>query len=126
MTERVSFCCGAPELLPGMCAACREWTSFEAEAHQWAWSVGDRVQRRLDVFEDESEMRHGEVTRRYSGYSNRFGYYAELYDVRWDDGREQHAFLSHGLEAELPDTRHADWARTWADVGLAAERGAKL
>ncbi len=57
MTERVSVCCGAPELLPNMCGACREWTSFEAE--------------------------------------------------------------------EEPDTRHADWARTYVDVGLAAERGAK-
>ncbi len=57
MTERVSDCCGAPELLPGTCAACHEHTSFEAE--------------------------------------------------------------------EEPDTRHADWARTRADVGLAAERGAK-
>ncbi len=70
MTERVSVCCGAPELLPGMCAACHEHTSFETEGGCCSDNPGANA-------------------------------------------------------GCCPDTlARADAARTWFDVGLAAERGA--
>ncbi len=93
MTERLSVCCGAPELLPNMCAACREWTSFETEE--------DDVE-----CDDYAPIKPNIVSRKV----RRVFLPPQPFAVRWTEGDEQ--------------DYHADWARTWADVGLAAERGA--
>ncbi len=90
-------------------------------AQRWTWSVGDRVQRRLDVFEGKSEMRHGVVTRRYSGYSATCSYYSELYDVRWDGWSEQHGFLSHDLDRDTSDDLGRLFARVHGGFGDALQ-----
>jgi len=75
--------------------------------------VGDRVTRPVDVFTDESPLRHGIVVRRYHKHI-RYGWdeeeppvcYPELYDVVWDGGKEEEAFLPHGIDRERPLSRH--------------------
>ena len=60
--------------------------------------VGDRVKRPMDVYEDIQKWvwRYGIITEIYSE-SNRYGYYPELYTVRWVDGTIEKGFLPHGL-----------------------------
>ncbi len=93
MPERVSVCCGAPEVLAGTCQACREHTSFET------------VRWHCPVCKHDHEM------------------FDEEHVASCLTCPCEHRYLDN--ITEQPNTRHADWARTWADVGLAAERGAK-
>ena len=65
--------------------------------------VGDRVQRRQDVFKDDSPMMHGTVIEVYQKSVHREGgdfHYDELYGVEWDapESRVERGFLPHGLE----------------------------
>lgn len=64
------------------------------------FKVGDRVVRRADVYDPMSPLRHGAVIRVYSRYGTQHGDYPELYNVQWDDGEEERAFLPHGLDLE--------------------------
>lgn len=62
--------------------------------------IGDRVQRREDVYDQTSPMLRGVVTDVYSRqYAS--GFYPELYEVQWD-GRvgTDYGFLPHGLKPE--------------------------
>ena len=62
------------------------------------FEVGDRVQRRKDVFDNESPMLHGCVVKAYSRWGTRFGDYPELFDVRWDGVKAvEHGFLPNGI-----------------------------
>ena len=72
------------------------------------WSVGERVKRRVDVYDQMSLFRHGVVALRYSIIDTGSEYsqdYPEVYAVQWDDGRFEKAFLRHGLEVEEPKPR---------------------
>lgn len=68
-----------------------------------AFCVGDRIVRREDVFNEDSRLMHGTVTRRYSNYSE-----SELYEVFWDEefrdtttrAMRDKGYLPHGLELE--------------------------
>ena len=69
------------------------------------WSVGDRVKRRFDVYNQSSPFQHGAVVLRYSIMDTGSEYsqdYPELYAVRWDDGRFEKALFHHGLEFGEP------------------------
>lgn len=75
-----------------------------------AWNVGDRVQRRLDVYDDSSAVRHGRVALRYSIINIGSEYsqdYPEVYAVQWDDGRFEKGFLAHGLDKEDVTSKRA-------------------
>jgi hypothetical protein len=67
------------------------------------FKVGDRVtrdERDLQINWSARKTLHGEVIRAYSDYGM-FGFYPELYDVKWDDGSKiNKAYLPHGLEPE--------------------------
>ena len=63
--------------------------------------IGDRVQRLVDVCDSKSPLRRGTIIERYSYQSDMFGYYPELYRVRWDDGTVEKGFLPHGLHKEV-------------------------
>jgi len=67
-----------------------------------AHRVGDRIQRRKDVYNVESPLRRGIAIARYSYQSEKFGFYPEMYRVRWDDGTVEEGFLRHGLDKEIP------------------------
>ncbi|KKN69279.1 hypothetical protein LCGC14_0442740 [marine sediment metagenome] len=77
------------------------------------WNVGDRVQRRLDAYDDSSAVRRGRVALRYSIYDNGIGYdtyhgdYPEVYAVQWDGGRLEKGFLAHGLDKEDVTSKRA-------------------
>ena len=77
------------------------------------WNVGDRVQRRLDVYDDSSAVRHGRVALRYSIWDNRpqldtyHGDYPEVYAVQWDGGQFEKGFLAHGLDKEDVTSKRA-------------------
>lgn len=58
-----------------------------------------------DVFDEHSPMRYGVVLERTSRRS-RFGYYPELYIVRWEDGTEKE-YLPHGVAPAAGLTREA-------------------
>jgi hypothetical protein len=62
--------------------------------------VGDRVTRPINVYKSKSPLRHGAVVRVYAKRS-RFGFYAELYAVRWDDNGVERDFLPHGIDPEV-------------------------
>jgi len=69
------------------------------------FAPGARVERRLDVFDNESSMRTGTVIRAYSEMRPARPasdlpelHYPELYDVLWDDGQTGHAYLRHGID----------------------------
>ncbi len=69
------------------------------------WNVGDRIQRRTDVYDDASAVRHGVVVFRYSIWDNAIddfyhGDYPEVYAVQWDSDRFEKGFLPHGLDKE--------------------------
>jgi hypothetical protein len=74
-----------------------------APTHQ----LGSRVCRRVDVFDDNSEMRYGVVDAVYCIPQHIYGQfrdiilgpYDEVYSVLWDDGKLQYGFLSHGITA---------------------------
>lgn len=72
------------------------------------WRIGDRVSRRIDVYDESSRLLTGTVVDAYSDHDSRFGSYPELYEVEWDGGRRERGFLRHGLAplSVLPkDTR---------------------
>jgi hypothetical protein len=64
------------------------------------FTVGECVTRPEDVFDARSRIKRGTVTECYDYHSRDFGYYPELYAVRWGDGSEQRGFLPHGLDSE--------------------------
>jgi len=61
--------------------------------------IGTRVTRLVDVYKAKSPLLHGEVVRVYAKRS-RFGFYAELYTVRWDGNGMKEDYLSHGIDPE--------------------------
>lgn len=64
------------------------------------FQINERVIRLKDVYDQRSEMQHGKIIAVYGHMSKRLGYYEELYDVQWNTGKIQSAFLSHGLDKE--------------------------
>ena len=58
---------------------------------------GDRVQRKIDVFDDKSPLKYGTVSLRYSKQHKSLSFYPELYRVDWDNGSVGTAYLPHGL-----------------------------
>jgi hypothetical protein len=60
------------------------------------FSIGDPVMRQRDVYDQRKGFKFGIVIDRESRQSQ-FGYYPELYRVRWEDGTEEGGFLPHGL-----------------------------
>ncbi len=60
--------------------------------------VGDRVERLEDVYDQTSLLLHGEVIEVYSYTSQRFGFYPEMYKVKWDNEKIEKGFLPHGLD----------------------------
>lgn len=64
------------------------------------FAVGDRVVRRSDVYDPNSPLRHGQVSRVYAAHDALLGRYPELYAVAWDDGTHDEAFLKHGIDPE--------------------------
>lgn len=64
------------------------------------FQINERVIRLKDVYNQRSEMQHGKIIGAYGCMSKRLGYYTELYDVQWDSGKIQSAFLPHGLDKE--------------------------
>jgi hypothetical protein len=60
------------------------------------WKIGDRVQRREDVFDDRSKWMHGQVVdiRRIDGRPE--------IRVKWDERELIQAYLSHGIQPEEP------------------------
>ena len=65
------------------------------------FSIGDRVVRRTDVYDQDSPLMHGKVVAAYSDFDNRFGSYPELYDVEWDSGEIKMGYLPHGIAKEM-------------------------
>jgi hypothetical protein len=68
------------------------------------FSVGDRVQRLMNVYDQSSQMRRGVVIERYRDLVSALGPYPELYAVRWDDGQIERGFLPHGLCREVENS----------------------
>lgn len=67
------------------------------------FAKGSRVQRRKNVYDEKSEMLHGEIIRCYqksAEINDIIIDYDELYEVEWDDGKTQKGFLPHGLDHE--------------------------
>ena len=65
------------------------------------FQVGDRVVRRVNVYDESSRLMHGLVSRIYSDYDSQFGSYPELYEVAWDHKPGvSSGFLRHGLDLE--------------------------
>ena len=63
--------------------------------------LGARVTRPKDVFAVQSPLMRGEVVDIYSHQHPEFGYYSELYAVRWDGEAEAtRGYLPHGLDFE--------------------------
>jgi hypothetical protein len=63
--------------------------------------IGDRVRRRIDVYNDNSNYKTGTVTKKYSK-TTQFGFYPEIYEVLWDNDRTKKGYLKHGLERIKP------------------------
>ena len=64
------------------------------------FQVGARVTRPVDVFKPEGSTLHGVVIKAYSQHHSKLGFYAEVYDVRWDSEGEDTGFLPHGIQKE--------------------------
>jgi hypothetical protein len=47
--------------------------------------VGDRVCRPIDIYDEESYLKFGIVTKVYSRMDPILGHYPELYEVKWDE-----------------------------------------
>ena len=61
--------------------------------------IGDRVQRRIDIYGENSKMKLGTIIDAYSLTHPGLGrHYPELYQVQWDDGKVDAGFLPYGLE----------------------------
>lgn len=65
-----------------------------------AFVEGTRVQRRFNVFDEKSPLRHGVVVKKYSETDPILGEYPELYQVWWDDGQISGGYFPHGLSRE--------------------------
>jgi hypothetical protein len=71
-----------------------------------AFKVGDRVVRKENVYEENSRILHGTVTRCYAETypgcrDDPPRHYPELYEVKWDEKPEpEKGFLSHGLRID--------------------------
>jgi hypothetical protein len=64
----------------------------------YRFSVGDRVQRQVNVYNSQSRLRRGTVVDRYSYRSMCCGDYPELYAVEWDGDGVTSGYLPHGLQ----------------------------
>lgn len=66
------------------------------------FKVGDRVMRLSDVYDQKSPMMHGVVTEVATNVRKQFGFYNELYSVKWDSGKTHYlAYLPHGLSTDV-------------------------
>lgn len=89
-----------------------------------SWNVGDRVQRRFDVYDYDSPFQHGAVALRYSITDTGSEYsqgYPEIYAVRWDDGRFEKGFLAHGLDKEVRDVTSKQAYAEYVQAKIAGE-----
>ena len=59
------------------------------------FKVGDRVKRRLDIWDTSKGYKFGKVYQRIARNTH-----PELYQVRFDNQDEMEIFLPHGIERE--------------------------
>ena len=66
----------------------------------WKFKLGQEVQRRKDVYDQNSALMTGIVVRRYEDLNSQFGPYYELYQVLWESSKLSNGYLPHGLTAK--------------------------
>ena len=71
---------------------------------EWTFYEGRRVKRRINVYDEKSKYKYGEIAYRYSMPERTYGDLTlladpECYAVRWDNGKLEEGFFAHGLTA---------------------------
>lgn len=76
------------------------------DTDSFRFHAGDKVKRRENVFDNDSPMLHGVVTRVYSIHESYYPGFPdipthaepELYEVTWYESGRSTGYLPHGLE----------------------------